>query len=643
MPSRSDPQRALTLCAYLEPFVEGRRVLAVGDLGPEHGELLLELGARSVHLFDVDEARARAHTDNVRGLTIKPWAKGDLEFRDGAFDAVLVFDLPQVGAYTTFLPKLRRVADRRGVVVVTSPAAGPTAIEYTELYDAVSLEFPHVEVLGGLPWRGTAFARFGAQEEELEVSVDAQLVTAPQSPEFYVLVGSEQPTSLQPFALIQLPDAEHVETDTLDTANFAEAQLRAELLAAQLEEQRELSQRLTAEVDKLRGATDAAPIVANAEAATLRLRVEQAEARAQQEFSRAERLVQNARELGDALRAQRDENDRLERQLKADAHPRATSEVDALARIDSGSPRTKEPVEIRVLPMTPRISDVETTVSMHGDDLASLADEFGAERVDSPDVETVVHKSTLALRARAADDRALAAEDKSRVLTEELAALKAKVAEAAKALASAEGARTKAEEAQRLAEQGRDNAQQAQRVAEEARGKTEAALVVARESSAHDRAFEQENEALETKLRERGGRVAELDAELLRRERMIQELVLRLDDAEQRAQTAPVAAPLAAAAVAEASPSMQAEIASLSSDNEVLRRKLDALALEIARFQGELFARDWRISELEQNLALTEANVPSPPRSEAPPPPRGSVHPGSLLSTLGADPKPPTS
>jgi hypothetical protein len=620
-------------------------VLAVGDLGPEHGELLLQLGARSVHLFDVDESRARAQTETVRGLTIKPWGKSDFEFRDGAFDAVLVFDLPQVGEHTTFLPKLRRVADRRGVVVITSPASGPSAIEYTELYDAVSLEFPHVEVLGGLPWRGTAFARFGAQEEELEVSVDAQLVTTAQSPEFYVLVGTEQPTQLQPFALVQLPEAEQAETETLDTANFAEAQLRAELLSAQLEEQRVLSQRLSAEVDKLKVAGDAP----GSEAAQLRLRAEQAEARAQQEFSRAERLVQNARELGEALRAQRDENERLERQLKADAHPRATSDVDALARTDGSGPITQEPVEIRVLPMMPRITDVETTVSMHGDDLASLADEFGAERVDSPDVETVVHKSTLALRARAADDRALAAEDKSRLLAEELSGLKSKLTAAEQALDSAQSARGNAELAQRKAEEGRakaelqaQEAQRAQQAADELRGKLEEALRAARQPSATDQAFEQENISLETKLRERGGRVAELDAELSRRERMIQELVLRLEDAEQRALEPQVAAAPATAPATEASAALQAELASLTSDNEVLRRKLDALALELARFQGELFARDWRISELEQNLALTEANVPSPPRSEAPPP-RASVHPGSLLSTLGADAKPPTS
>jgi predicted RNase H-like nuclease (RuvC/YqgF family) len=48
-----------------------------------------------------------------------------------------------------------------------------------------------------------------------------------------------------------------------------------------------------------------------------------------------------------------------------------------------------------------------------------------------------------------------------------------------------------------------------------------------------------------------------------------------------------------------------------------LQAKVEAMALEIARYEGELLARDWRIAELEQSLAIAESaamlSTPPPP------------------------------
>ena len=48
-----------------------------------------------------------------------------------------------------------------------------------------------------------------------------------------------------------------------------------------------------------------------------------------------------------------------------------------------------------------------------------------------------------------------------------------------------------------------------------------------------------------------------------------------------------------------------------------LEAKLHSMSTEIARYEGELLARDWRIAELEQNLAIAESVANLPPESRA--------------------------
>lgn len=57
-----------------------------------------------------------------------------------------------------------------------------------------------------------------------------------------------------------------------------------------------------------------------------------------------------------------------------------------------------------------------------------------------------------------------------------------------------------------------------------------------------------------------------------------------------------------------------------------LEARLRAMAVEVARYEGELLARDWRIAELEQNLAIAEsaANLPPPPPAASREAARGS-------------------
>lgn len=51
------------------------------------------------------------------------------------------------------------------------------------------------------------------------------------------------------------------------------------------------------------------------------------------------------------------------------------------------------------------------------------------------------------------------------------------------------------------------------------------------------------------------------------------------------------------------------EIDLLTQDRIDAKEKLRVLSVELARYQGEVFARDWRITELEQELALVRSTA----------------------------------
>jgi SAM-dependent methyltransferase len=108
-----------------------------------------------------------------------------------------------------------------------------------------------------------------------------------------------------------------------------------------------------------------------------------------------------------------------------------------------------------------------------------------------------------------------------------------------------------------------------------------------------------ELQRFEAALRERAAAVRVLEAEIVRRDRMVQELVSALEEhvtaAPGPAHT-PVHAP--AHAVVEREPSDEA-----LEENTRLRERLDAMAMDLARREGEAQASAWKIEELERRLA----------------------------------------
>jgi SAM-dependent methyltransferase len=117
---------------------------------------------------------------------------------------------------------------------------------------------------------------------------------------------------------------------------------------------------------------------------------------------------------------------------------------------------------------------------------------------------------------------------------------------------------------------------------------------------------------LEEALRERAQSARLLEAELDRRERMVRELVGELEATAQARH-----AESGAADATELEPDVAQEKDALAGENTELRRKLDALALELARREGEMQARAWTITELERRLETAPAPPPASDASRA--------------------------
>jgi hypothetical protein len=129
-------------------------------------------------------------------------------------------------------------------------------------------------------------------------------------------------------------------------------------------------------------------------------------------------------------------------------------------------------------------------------------------------------------------------------------------------------------------------------------GAAEVEEVVRRADAAERRAVLLENELqradaqadehvqLEEALRERARAVRLLEGELARRDQMIRELASALEDA-----------------VATEQPPPDDAVDARDEENTRLRGRLDALALGLARREGEAQASVWRIAELERGLA----------------------------------------
>ena len=120
---------------------------------------------------------------------------------------------------------------------------------------------------------------------------------------------------------------------------------------------------------------------------------------------------------------------------------------------------------------------------------------------------------------------------------------------------------------------------------------------------------------------------------------MVRELVGALEDARIVDAVAPSAPPRTTDATTDGTTdalealkgALQSDLDHAREENGALRSKLDALARDVARREGELQARTWRIAELEERLASIEARgLPAAP----PPVPAGHTPAQAELNAL---------
>jgi hypothetical protein len=206
------------LSAFAEPFVKARRVIVFGNALSALPRLMLERGARLVHVCDSTVLRATeaAQRYSASGLSFSALGDGDLALRDSAFDTVIVEHL---GAFDAkqLVRRARKLLAPRGVALFATPnrdihfpllqASEPSAapLDYYALYDLVAGEFEHVRMFGQSPFVGYAVADFAA-EGEIDPVIDSEFVPrGAEEPELFIAIAARHRPSLTAYSLIQLP------------------------------------------------------------------------------------------------------------------------------------------------------------------------------------------------------------------------------------------------------------------------------------------------------------------------------------------------------------------------------------------------------------------------------------------------------
>jgi hypothetical protein len=126
----------------------------------------------------------------------------------------------------------------------------------------------------------------------------------------------------------------------------------------------------------------------------------------------------------------------------------------------------------------------------------------------------------------------------------------------------------------------------------------------------------------EDALRERAQAVRRLEAELERREGIVRDLVGTLE--ESALPTQPPPADVVPMSPPMNEPAVESSSAALA-ENARLRQQLDALALDLARREGEARATAWSVAELERRLEeVTSSGQAANPAPAVVPPPAGN-------------------
>jgi predicted nucleic acid-binding Zn-ribbon protein len=586
---------AHALCVYAEPLAARRRVVVVGDSSLGLDARLVSLGARTIHVYDPDPARARAAAQGAaRGVIIRELPAGELDVREGAFDLAIVPDLAAFRDRASLLVRVRRLVGAEGAALVVAQCApaGEAAtggLDYYEMYDLVALQFASVRMIGQVPFTGVALAELGDADADPAVSVDTQLVEEADAPEVYIALAAQRDVRLEAYTIVQLPREAAAVREAPEAreasaspgplapteADLAGAILRAELAESQLAEQRSIVARLTAEAERGSRRGSEADLEASLLERTNKLK--DAETRAGDHYVRAERLTHELRRAEEELARQRDRASRAAKELE--------EEKAARTRLDS---------ELTTLRKRPDVARARERIALLEEALRAA------------------EEAVTVLQQRAVDAEKIIAQREGQIasLTRDVDALRA----------AASTPRT-------------DPAVLASLAARAEQAEARAALLDA-QLREHADAQSGELAELERLLRERAQAIAALEHELVRRERLVRELVNVLEEVGGAEALAGMPQAPAHGASSAALDEAREELRRARAETGDLRARLDGLALEVARREGELQARAWRIAELEEKVASFEAR----PAPEAPPAAKssGAGAPANVLAELNA-------
>lgn len=546
------------LCVYAESAlsVRGRRGLVIGAADAGLSERLIELGARSVHLFDPFASRADAalRGESARGLrsgvSVRVLDERALDFRDGAFDFALISELSDVPSPSAVLAQVRRILERSGALLVRTKNAADGGIEYADLFDLISLEFPYVAMVGEVPFSGVAFAELGA--EAPEVTVDSQLAEA-TAPTAYLALASHEPRTLEGYAIIQLPAPVEEELPPPEPPRSPAADVDLARLARLAREQAE---RVT-ELEAARIADREADREVAREA--IREALKAATVRELEDAKAMARLTGEIYALREELDREGEKGMRLAMELEKSQRRIEDEKKAAETRIGEAMQASQEAsVALQVRLAT----ELEEKLRATHIDMASRLEETEAQLLGQ-DAQVVRLSRDLIDAKKRLDIPHVSAK-----VAEDLAA---RLAHAERRFAGIEGEL----------------------------GMLAGEHVV-------------EISSLEAQLVDRARMVKAQDLELVRRATLVEDLLSALEDAQVGAAVtlsegasegaSEARAPGASADPRPSGPTEDARVAEM-------KIRLDEMALEAARREGELEAREWRIKELhlERDLAVDEA------------------------------------
>jgi len=243
-PKASQVPTQHALAAFAESLVLGARVAVMGDASDGLGARLMQLGARSVHVWDPDPRRARMEAERApEGVTIGPYSVGDTRGR--STDLALVPDLGLFEDTADLVAHLRDTLGDEGAALIGAandvvPDENSRAFGYYELFDLVASAFDQVQMIAQLPFHGVALATLGEEGEPAAVSVDMQLAEGDRVADRFVVLASQRIVSLEPYSIIELPSAgaAAVMGEGAALAALGEARHQTEMLEAQLRELR---------------------------------------------------------------------------------------------------------------------------------------------------------------------------------------------------------------------------------------------------------------------------------------------------------------------------------------------------------------------------------------------------------------------